>query len=66
MRRISLFLAAAVLVVVAIPASATPAIKKEAEAKKLDTAKGCATCHVGAPKKGGELNAEGKKWAPKK
>ena len=65
MRRISLFLAAAVLVVVAIPASATPAIMKAAEAKKVDVSKKCATCHVGAPKKGGELTAEGKKHIKK-
>ena len=50
MRHISLFLAAAALVVVAIPAQATPAIMKTAQAAKKDEIKNCASCHIGTPK----------------
>ena len=50
MRHISLFLAAAALVVVAIPAQATPAIMKDAQGKKDAAVKNCASCHVGTPK----------------
>jgi cytochrome c2 len=59
MRRSTLFLAAAVLAL-AIPAQAKMPFVKAAKDAGIDSVKNCASCHVGAPKKGGELTEMGK------
>lgn len=56
MRRSYILLAAAALAV-AIPSQAKPAFVKGANDARV---KNCASCHVGAPKKGGEMTAMGK------
>ena len=61
MRRSSLFLlAAAALVAVATPAQAKMPFVKKAQELGIASVKNCASCHVGAPKKGGEMNERGK------
>ncbi|WP_306601880.1 hypothetical protein [Geothrix sp. 21YS21S-2] len=59
MRKSTLFLAAAVLAL-AIPAQAKMPFVAAAKAAGIDSVKNCASCHVGAPKKGGDLNEMGK------
>lgn len=59
MRRSYLFLAAAALAV-AIPAQAKATFVKKAQDLKIASVKNCASCHVGAPKKGGEFTEMGK------
>ena len=61
MRRSTLsVLAAAALVAVAIPAQAKPAFVSKAKELGIDSVKNCASCHVGAPKKGGDMTEMGK------
>ncbi len=59
MRRSTLFLAAAVIAV-AIPAQAKMPFLAKAKELKIASVTSCASCHVGAPKKGGDLNEMGK------
>ena len=59
MRKSNLFLAAAVLAL-AIPAQAKMPYVAAAKAAGIDSVKNCATCHVGAAKKGGDLTDMGK------
>lgn len=59
MRKSTLFLAAAVLAL-AIPAQAKMPFVAAAKAAGIESVKNCASCHVGAAKKGGELNDMGK------
>jgi len=57
--RTTLFVAAAALIL-AVPAQAKmPWVKKAQEAGFAEV-KDCKACHVGAPKKGGELSDRGK------
>ena len=60
MRRSHFTLLAAALIAVAIPASAKPAFVAKAKEAKIDAVKNCASCHVGAPKKGGDMSEMGK------
>lgn len=59
MSRSNLFLAAAVLAL-AIPAQAKMPFVAAAKAAGIDSVKNCASCHVGTPKKGGDLTPMGK------
>lgn len=59
MRRSYLVLAAAALAV-AIPAQAKAPFVKQASVLKIAAVKNCASCHAGAPKKGGDLTEMGK------
>lgn len=56
--RLTLLTAAALLV--AIPAMAKPAFVAKAKEAGIADVKGCVSCHVGAPKKGGEMTERGK------
>jgi len=59
MRRSFLLLAAAALTV-AIPASAKMPFVKKAQDLGITSVKNCASCHVGAAKKGGDMTEMGK------
>jgi cytochrome c peroxidase len=59
MRRSFLFIAAAALVL-AVPAQAKMPFVKKAQELGFANVKNCASCHVGAPKKGGEFTEMGK------
>lgn len=59
MRRSYLLLAAAALAV-AIPSQAKMTFVKAAKDAGIPGVTSCASCHVGAPKKGGEMNERGK------
>jgi mono/diheme cytochrome c family protein len=59
MRRSLLFLAAAALAV-AIPAQAKMTFVKAAKDAGIASVKNCASCHMGAPKKGGDMTEMGK------
>ena len=59
MRRTFYLLAAAALAV-AIPAQAKMAYVKAAKDAGIDAVKNCASCHMGAPKKGGDMTEMGK------
>jgi len=58
MRHSSLFLLAAIAV--AVPVMAKPAFVSKAKALGINSVTSCASCHVGAPKKGGNMTAMGK------
>jgi len=58
MRITTLIAAAAVLL--AIPAQAKMPFVKKAQALGFAEITSCKACHVGAPKKGGEMNERGK------
>jgi hypothetical protein len=60
MRRTSLFLIAAALLVAAFPAQATPKIMQENKKTK------CTDCHASLPGSKANLNDEGKKHIPAK
>ena len=57
--RTTLLIAAAALIL-AIPAQAKAPWVKKAKDLGIADVKDCNACHVGNPKKGGELNARGK------
>jgi len=59
MRRSTLLLAAAALTV-ALPSQAKMPFVKAAQAAGIASVKNCASCHVGAAKKGGEMTEMGK------
>lgn len=63
MRRSNLLLAAAALLVVAVPASAKPAFLKKAKEDGITQITTCMSCHVGKPSKT-SLNDTGK-WLVK-
>ena len=58
MRIPALVIAAAMII--AIPAQAKATYVKKAQDAGFAEVKNCTACHVGNPKKGGELNARGK------
>ena len=58
MRIPALVIAAAMIL--AIPAQAKATYVKKAQDAGFPEVKNCTACHVGSPKKGGELNARGK------
>ena len=60
MRRSTLILIAAAALVAVAPAQAKMPFVKKAQELKIDAVKNCASCHVGAPKKDGEMNEMGK------
>ena len=53
-------LIAATALILAIPAQAKAPFVKKAQELGFAEVKDCKACHVGAPKKGGEMNARGK------
>ena len=57
--RIATLIAAAALIL-AIPAQAKMPFVKKAQELGFAEVKDCKACHVGAPKKGGEMTARGK------
>ncbi len=57
--RIATLIAAAALIL-AIPAQAKMPFVKKAQELGFTEVKDCKACHVGAPKKGGEMSARGK------
>jgi mono/diheme cytochrome c family protein len=59
MRRSHLLLAAAALAV-ALPSQAKMPFVKKAQELGIASVKNCASCHVGAPKKGGDFTDMGK------
>ena len=58
MRRSTLLLAAAAIVL-AVPASAKPTFVKAAKDAKIEGITSCVACHKGVPKKGGEMTERG-------
>ena len=59
MRRSTLLLAAAAITL-AIPAAAKPTFVKAAKEAKIEGVTSCVSCHVGVPKKGGDMTERGK------
>lgn len=57
--RIATLIAAAALIL-AVPAQAKMPFVKKAQELGFAEVKDCKACHVGAPKKGGEMSARGK------
>ncbi|WP_243300852.1 hypothetical protein [Geothrix oryzisoli] len=57
--RIAILIAAAALIL-AVPAQAKVPFVKKAQELGFAEVKDCKACHVGAPKKGGEMTARGK------
>ncbi len=57
--RIAILVTASALLL-AIPAQAKPTFVKKAQDAGFPEVKNCTACHVGTPKKGGELTERGK------
>ena len=56
----SILLALATALALSVPVQAKPAFLKKAQELKLANVKSCASCHVGAPKKDGNMTEMGK------
>jgi len=60
MRRPSLLILSAAALALALPMQAKPAFVAKAKAAGFTDVTSCASCHVGAPKKGGTFTPMGK------
>ena len=56
----SILITLATALALSVPVQAKPAFLKKAQELKIADVKNCASCHMGAPKKGGNMTEMGK------